>query len=64
MAGRARKKTIAPTRPWSPEEDEALAEICSIGLASDFWRLALPDRRFGDIVDRRRDLGLKMAPLL
>ena len=65
MARRARKPLHdVPAPPWTAAEDEKLAEICSIGLASGHWHLALPGRRFGDIATRRLDLGLKMAPLL
>ncbi len=56
-----RPQPIAERRPWTPEEDATLAEIMTIGLANDFWPLALPNRRFGDIAERRIELGVKLA---
>lgn len=47
-----------PSRPWTPEEDERLAAMLRTGLASEFWHLEFPDRRFGELTDRRLDLGL------
>lgn len=50
--------------PWTEEEDETLREITALGLVSDAWPSALPGRRFGEIAERRLDLGLKSPPLL
>lgn len=61
---RRRRRTPAPSRPWSPEEDDKLRNITAIGLANDWWHLALPDRSFHEITDRRLELQLPRAPLL
>lgn len=58
---KTRPQPITERRPWTPEEDATLVEIMTIGLANDFWSLALPDRRFGDIAERRIELGVKLA---
>ena len=55
--------TLAP-RPWSPDEDARLREICAIGLTSDAWPNAIPGRTCGEIAARRLDLQLELAPLL
>jgi hypothetical protein len=57
-----RRARIEP-RAWTAAEDEKLREICAIGLASDHWHLALPGRTFGEIAERRLDLGLRSAML-
>ena len=65
--GRLRRRIATPRpepRPWTPEEDARLDEICAIGLSSDFWHLALPGRTVGEITDRRLDRRLKPAPLI
>lgn len=48
--------TFPPSEPWTPEEDEKIAEITQIGLASHCWPTALPGRRHSEIVARRLDL--------
>jgi hypothetical protein len=54
-------QSAAERRPWTPDEDAVLAEIMAIGLANDFWPLALPDRCFGDVAERRIEWGVKLA---
>lgn len=58
-----RRRRPAP-RPWTAEEDARLREIMAIGLCNEFWSTALPDRSFGEIVERRLDLAVPIAPLL
>lgn len=60
-----RSRANPPRLPWTPEEESKLIEIASIGLDSAFWHLALPNRRFGEIADRRlelREAGLISYP--
>ncbi len=45
-----------PRRPWSPDEDDALADMLSCGLAVEFWQHELPERDFGDILQRKLEL--------
>jgi hypothetical protein len=35
--------------------------MIAIGLSSDYWHLEFPDRRFGDIAERRLDLAVPAA---
>jgi hypothetical protein len=60
-----RKRAAVPDRPpFTPDEDEALREIMALGLSSEFWHLALPERTHNEICTRRLDLGVRCAPLL
>ena len=45
-------------RPWTAAEDKAIIEIASLGVchAVNPYKDALPDRRFGVILDRRNQL--------
>jgi hypothetical protein len=58
---RPQPRPFAEALPWTPSEDAVLTEISAIGLANDFWPLALPNRRFGEIAERRVELGVKLA---
>lgn len=51
-------------RPWTPEEDRRLGEMMAVGLSSDFWSTALPERSFGEIAERRLELKPETAALL
>ena len=51
-------------RPWTPDEDDRLREMVAVGLSSDFWSSAFPDRSFGEIAERRLELNSKMAELI
>jgi hypothetical protein len=42
--------------PFTPSEDAELARMVGCGLASDFWHVGLPGRRFGEIAERRLQL--------
>lgn len=53
-----------PSPPWTPEEDEKLREVNEIGLASDWWHLALPERGLHEMFERRYELGIKPARYL
>jgi hypothetical protein len=64
MARSRRKFTRPVARPWSDEEDERLFELCRLGASSDLWPTVFPDRRFGEVADRRLDLKPPLAPLL
>jgi hypothetical protein len=59
-----RRRKTPPSEPWTPEEDQKLRDMMAVGLISDAWASALPGRRFGEICERRLDLGIKPAPLL
>lgn len=58
MAGRVRRRRTKrpPTAPFTEAEDAKVVEITQIGLSSDLWHLALPERTFGEIVERRLQL--------
>lgn len=54
-------------RPWTAEEDAALIRIASAGICNgqNALKKALPDRKFGVILDRRAQLmeaGLLTIP--
>lgn len=59
-----RRKARPQSRPWSPEEGAQLAEVNAIGLRVEYWPLALPDRKLGEMLNRRLELGLKPAALI
>lgn len=61
---RRRRKPWPPSRPWTAEEEEKLRQVNEIGLASDFWHLALPDRSLREMIERRYELGIKPARYL
>lgn len=46
--------------PWTPTEDAALTSIATMGLCTTFsseaYRNALPDRRYGEVLERRLEL--------
>jgi hypothetical protein len=46
------------------DEDITLIELCRLGATSDIWTIAFPNRRFGEVAERRLDLGPPLAPLL
>jgi hypothetical protein len=51
--------------PWTAEEEAELIQMCRIGLSCDFYKTALPDRQFGDILEKRltlREAGLITYP--
>ncbi len=51
-------------RAWTVEEDTKLIELCRLGATSDLWSTVFPDRRFGEVAERRFDLKPPMPPLL
>jgi hypothetical protein len=55
MARRSTQRQ-APAAPFTPAEDAELVAMVACGLASDFWHVGLPARRFGEIVERRLTL--------
>jgi hypothetical protein len=55
-------------QPWTPDDDAKLIDMVRIGLCVDYYGPSFPDRRFGDILERRlelREAGIvrKPAPL-
>lgn len=46
----------APAAPWSEAELEELKTLSRVGLASQFWHVALPSRRFPEIINKREEL--------
>ena len=60
---RRRRRSPSPG-PFSPEEDETLREMVSIGLDSTFWKVGLPHRPFGDLTNRILELRIPRAPLI
>ena len=63
--GRAvgRRRQPVPV-PFTDDEDAKLRDMIGCGLASDFWKDALPGRSFGEIADRAFTLAIPRAPLL
>lgn len=59
-----RTPQLVEPKPWTAEEDASLADICRIGLSSDYWTMAIPGRSFGEIAERRHDLKLELKPLI
>ncbi|QJU59845.1 hypothetical protein HL653_20730 [Sphingomonas sp. AP4-R1] len=59
-----RRPAWPPSRPWTPDEDRTLVELCQIGATCDIWKTVFPDRRFGEVAERRLDLRPPLAPLL
>lgn len=59
-----RKRARLPCRTWTADEDKKLIELCRIGATSDLWKTVFPDRRFGEVAERRLDLRPPLAPLL
>lgn len=56
-----RKRKREPWPDWTPEDDAKLREMVTIGLSVDYYKLGLPHRHFGDILDRRLTLGIPRA---
>jgi hypothetical protein len=44
--------------------DAKLIDLCSIGATCDLWKTVFPDRRFGEVAERRFELKPAMPPLL
>lgn len=59
-----RRRRPPPLRPWTAAEDALLRQMVADGLSCDGWAAMLPGRSFGEIAERRLDLGLKPARLL
>ncbi len=53
-----------PFRAWTEEEDAKLIDLCRIGATCDLWKTVFPDRRFGEVAERRYELKPVMPPLL
>ena len=64
MARYRRKRIPFIVRPWSADEDAKLIDLCSIGATCDLWKTVFPDRRFGEVAERRFELKPAMPPLL
>jgi hypothetical protein len=56
-----RRKRRPPPRPWTPDEDRRLSAMIRLGLSCDYWHIEFPDRRFGEIAERRLDLNIPRA---
>lgn len=61
---RRRSRARPPSRPWTPEEDEKLREVNALGLVSEAWHHAIPDRPLHEMFERRLELGIKPRALL
>lgn len=64
MARYRRKRVQYCSRAWTAEEDAKLIDLCSIGATCDLWKTVFPDRRFGEVAERRFELKPAMPPLL
>lgn len=47
---------IALSRPFTADEDRELIAAAGCGLAVDFYPAAFPDRRLGELLERRLQL--------
>lgn len=61
---RRRRRVWTQARPWSEEEDARLADMVALGVTSDAWPVQLPGRTFGEVAERRLDLGLSPRILI
>ena len=53
---RRNMRKVDPRPPWSDDEDGQLIEVAQAGLCCTKWDAIFPDRRFGDIAERRMEL--------
>lgn len=53
-----RRRARPQLRPWSDDEDQRLRFMLGCGLAADFWKTEFPDRRFGEVLERRLELRI------
>lgn len=62
------RRATAPAAPFTPAEDAELANMVRCGLDCTYYKLGLPDRPFGQILDRRLQLiqagRLERAPAI
>lgn len=64
MARGRRKREHHSFRAWTDAEDAKLIDLCRLGATCDLWRTVFPDRRFGEVAERRFELKPAMPPLL
>lgn len=53
---RRNMRKVDPRPPWSADEDARLIEMASVGLCGTQWEAIFPDRRWGDVAERRMEL--------
>ena len=51
-----RRRARTPLRPFTIEEDAELKQMVRIGLCCDYYKLGLPSRSYGEILERRLQL--------
>ena len=51
-----RRRARPPAAPFTLDEDAELKQMVRIGLSCDYYRIGLPDRGFGEILERRLQL--------
>lgn len=42
--------------PWTQAEEAELIQMCRCGLSCDYYKTALPNRTFGEILEKRLSL--------
>jgi hypothetical protein len=60
--------SMPPMQPFSDADDAKMIDMARCGLVIEGYRAAFPDRRLGDILERRLQLReegrLELAPLV
>lgn len=56
MTRRRNMRAVDPRPIWTAEEDQRLIDVASAGLCGTQWDGLFPDRKFGDIAERRMEL--------
>ena len=51
-----RRRARTQAAPFTLEEDAELKQMVRIGLSCDYYKLGLPDRGYGEILERRLQL--------
>lgn len=53
---RRNMRKVDPRPAWTAEEDARLIDMASAGLCGTQWEAIFPERRFGDVAERRMEL--------
>ncbi len=56
VARRRNMRKVDPRPPWSDEEDQRLIDMAQAGLCGTQWVAIFPDRKWGDLAERRMEL--------
>ena len=56
LMARRNMRKVDPRPAWSDDEDARLIEMAGAGLCGTQWEAIFPERRFGDVAERRMEL--------